>query len=399
MNRISLAALAAVIASPAFAADLGGHSSGGAFDTPVAGASLTNWSGVYISGSLGRNSTSHDMQGHQNDSSAKFLSDTDYLTRDVYTTTHADSSTCMQGTNTICVPNKNGTVTEFTTDKHTESAYTLMPTGSPIPASLRDNAVNGVALYNAAVNSGYIVPVQKNTDDKFPGLPTGNMGDALLKNGGSAVDYTVDSTELFSFDGAAKGFTGSLGLGYDVMVGRSLLVGIAGDYQFRNAKTTIGDVEFTQSDAIFLGGRLGALPTGNMLVYVLGGYTWLNHDGVAGKLGEHDGTAGHWQKKIGDGPLRGELPAGEYSATYGDGSFGGFTLGAGAETPIAKGLFLGIEGRHTWYGKETLVNWTQTDDTNHTISTGTVTDEPTEWYVGATLKLKLNSGGFNDSLK
>jgi opacity protein-like surface antigen len=170
-----------------------------------------------------------------------------------------------------------------------------------------------------------------------------------------------------------------LGVGYDKQIG-SMLLGVMADYQFRTNKTTIGGVSVKESDAIFLGARAGFLPTHNMLVYVLGGYTWLNHSGVVNSLQSADTNYGD---------------AG-YTAKYGDGSFGGFTLGGGAEIPVARNWFLGVEGRHTWYGKEDLVSstYTYTSPTAYHQDKYHVTDEPTEWYVGATLKLKMGGDSF-----
>jgi opacity protein-like surface antigen len=196
---------------------------------------------------------------------------------------------------------------------------------------------------------------------------------------GSGEATPADSVDWsgwpLSLDGTAKGFAGSLGIGADQQMGR-MVVGVLADYQFRNAKTTIGGVDVAQSDAIFLGGRLGYLPSNQMLVYVLGGYTWLNHDGLASKLQNAN-------------PFAGENG---YTSTYGDGSFGGFTLGLGGEYAITKSLFVGLDARHTWYGKETLatVDFADADAAAHY----SMTDEPAEWYVGATLKWKVGADTF-----
>lgn len=317
VSSLILIAALALFANPAVAADLGGSKDGGAsYDLGATPGAAVNWSGFYIQGGLGRSATNHDVQGSGETSSAKFTSD-------VY--------------------------------GHTDA--------------------NGVTTYNTtpcATNEACSIAIPKGT----PVIP-GADGDAVLKSFPDATGYTVDASELFSFDGTAKSFVGSLGIGADQQMGR-MVVGVLADYQFRNAKTTIGGVDVAQSDAIFLGGRLGYLPSNQMLVYVLGGYTWLNHDGLASKLQNAN-------------PFAGEKG---YTSTYGDGSFGGFTLGLGGEYAITKSLFVGLDARHTWYGKETLATVDFADAANHTAAHYSVTDEPAEWYVGATLKWKVGADTF-----
>lgn len=314
-RTFALALATALSASTAMAADLGGQ--GGYSVETVAPGGSASWSGFYIMGGVGRSSTAHDVKGQDDGSTAKALSDV-FIHEDGKGKVTYNSTPCAEG----------------------EICQQMFKKGDT--------------------------------------LPVGEGGIPFIASHPDLVGYTVDATNLFSTDGTASGFVGSLGLGYDKQFG-SMLVGVMGDYQFRSNKVTIGGIDVKESDAIFLGARLGYLPTHNMLVYVLGGYTWMNHSGVAGALQNAD-------------PLYGTKG---YSATYGDGSFGGFTLGGGAETPIAKNLYLGIEGRHTWYGKENVLASTYTyenfggyhQDTRH------ITDEPTEWYVGATLKLKVGADG------
>ncbi len=346
----TLAAAVALSATPAMAADLGGN--GGYKDTieTVAPGVSASWSGFYIMGGLGRSSTSHDVKGQEDYSTGKVLSDTNYLTHDVYSyvVTNADGKT----------------ETVYSKSCPTGATCTVTPAGTPVDDATK-TALTDLDVVQT-VHKGAVIPHD------------GELGDAVWKNGGSTVGYTLDTTSLFTRDGTASGFVGSLGLGYDKQFG-SMLIGVMGDYQFRTNKTTIGGVNVKESDAIFLGARLGFLPTHNMLVYVLGGYTWLNHSGLVNSLQTAD-------------PFYG---APGYEAKYSDGSFGGFTLGGGAEIPVARNVYLGVEGRHTWYGKEDILSSTYTyaDGAYHHDSFH-VTDEPTEWYVGATLKLKMNGDSF-----
>ena len=133
-------------------------------------------------------------------------------------------------------------------------------------------------------------------------------------------------------------------------------------------------VKVFKSDKYYLVESDG-IPAHQMMVYALGGYTWLNHSGLANNIQTAYPSLG----------------ADGVTTTYGDGSYGGPTLGLGAEMPVTKGIYLGVEGRHTWLGKETVATSKfNYGDVYYHQSTTTVTDEPSDWYVGVNLKLKLN---------
>jgi len=351
----------ALSAGAATAADLGARGStkdGGTYDALAPVVTPTDygssWGGFYIMGGVGRSSTAHDVQGRTDDSTAKFLSDTTYLNKPVYvqttgTVTTGTVTTTCTATAPCYVTGKPAAAETYTTLPAGSVASTL-PTGATLPAGSTSTAARG------------------------DGVIRGDLGDKVLANAGSAVGYTIDTSSLFSYDGTATGMAGTLGLGYDAQLGKMVL-GVMADYQFRTAKTTIANVDVKQSDAVFLGARLGFLPAHQMMVYALGGYTWLNHSGLANNIQTAYPSLG----------------ADGVTTTYGDGSYGGPTLGLGAEMPVTKGIYLGVEGRHTWLGKETVATSKfNYGDVYYHQSTTTVTDEPSDWYVGVNLKLKLN---------
>lgn len=410
LRTVALASMALTgAATCGHAADLGASHNGGYKDdgsTIMPGAS---WSGVYIEGGLGHAATEHDVKGHTDETSAKFLKEADYLTKDVYAvkvpagtvhheavivhhdavtvhheavTVHHDATETTPAYDEVVTPAHDEVVTpasdevvapahdevvtpartEYTTDKTTSGATLWKPAGSVVTAE--DKTTIGATLVDTTVAS------TTKADGSLYALPTGKTGDDLLANGGDAVGYTLDTSSMFSSDGTGKGVTGYVGLGYDRQFS-SFLIGVKGDYQFRSAKTTIDGIDVEQSDAFFLGSRLGVIASDRFMVYGLVGYTWLNHANFADNLRaadhSHSGT----------------------EAVYGDGSFGGVTFGGGVETRITPNLYVGLEARFTQYGKETIYTSNYADADNHSKSSTVVTDEPSERYIGVNLKYKL----------
>jgi opacity protein-like surface antigen len=369
MKKLLVFAFLGLTPASALAADLGGHSSYKDDLSSVVGSGATaNWTGLYIGAGLGHNSTSHDVKGQQDDSSAKFLGKTDYLNSNIYSyVSETKGAACSDGKNANCVKGHYAADTIVYTNEvpaEGDTSKTLWkPAGSTVTA--KDKAVIGDGLAGVAVNSA-------KANDK---VGAGDLSDAVMANAGPAVGYTVDATSFFTQSPTGKGWAPSLMIGYDKQVS-SMVFGVMADYQFRSASTDFGNgLSISQSDAFFLGGRLGFLPTQRVLVYGLAGYTWLNHNGAADALRAVD--------TINDAAYT------EHSASYSDGSFGGLTVGAGVETVVMPNVRIGLEARETWYGKETILNSTFTDPSAHTRVSTNVTDELSELTVMGTIKLNL----------
>jgi opacity protein-like surface antigen len=369
-------ALVALTPTCGHAADLGAAGGGYKDGSSLPGMPGVTWSGFYVEGGLGHSSTDHDVKGRTDDSTAKFLKDdVTYLTKDVYsyvsTKGHKQGDSCTSATDgTHCVTvdgtsawdNNIADTISYTTDKsNAGTAYTILPAGSVLPTGA---TITGTDSSGATVTAG--------TKDKFPNGDNAKFGDALLANGGSNVGYTLDTSSLLSSDGTGKGIVGYVGLGYDRQFG-NFIAGIKGDYQFRNSKTSVLGADIEQSDAFFLGTRVGALIADRFMLYGLVGYTWLNHANFADNLRASD----HSRQGT--------------EATYGDGSFGGFTFGGGVETRIMPNLYLGLEARFTQYGKETIYTSNYVNGTEHSSTHTSVTDEPSERFIGVNLKYKFGN--------
>jgi outer membrane immunogenic protein len=170
------------------------------------------------------------------------------------------------------------------------------------------------------------------------------------------------SREVASLDGLnSSGITGGAQIGFDYQMGR-VVVGVFGSYDLSSMDTTasLGPIDLTlieKGDEWTVGARAGYLLHPRVLAYVLAGYTqadWTFGDGLLGK------------KEV---------------------TFEGVTVGGGLEYALTQNVFIGLEGTHTFYGKETILDDYDAEDNEG----GRLNDEIGETKVLGTLKIKLNS--------
>lgn len=216
--------------------------------------------------------------------------------------------------------------------------------------------------------------VWKTVDNKiaaFPGI-TGTTCETLAKSEGkrqfdAGSHFTVpgDSRDIANIDGVnSHGVIGGGQIGYDQQVG-SWVVGLFGNYNFSGMETDVSFDEFSakieKDDEWTAGIRAGRLLSERTMLYGLIGYTRTDYLFTASP--DVDGL----KDKV---------------------TFDGVTFGAGLEHAVTNNVFLGIEGTHTIYGDETILDSYDADR-----NTGSkVTDDLSETRVMGTLKIKLNGG-------
>jgi opacity protein-like surface antigen len=176
-----------------------------------------------------------------------------------------------------------------------------------------------------------------------------------------------DSREIAGIDGVnSHGLVGDVRVGYDLAFGRFLIGGF-GSYGFNSMETSgfisgLGSASIEKGDEWSIGARAGLIVAPRTLAYILAAYTQSDWEfGVAGAGG------GGGSREI---------------------TFDGVTVGGGVEFALTSNVFLGIEGVHTFYGEETIL-----DSYNSAANAGgRLNDELGETKVLGTLKIKLNSG-------
>lgn len=152
---------------------------------------------------------------------------------------------------------------------------------------------------------------------------------------------------------AGSGVIGGGRAGFDLARGR-FLVGAFAEYNLSLAESKLDAfggtlLSIEKGDEWTIGGRAGILIDPRTLVYGMAGYTQTSYD----------------FKALGGG----------ISVDY-----SGITAGAGVEFALANGVFMGIEGSHTFYGDETVLP----------LGGGfSVQDALDETRVMGTVKLKL----------
>ena len=173
------------------------------------------------------------------------------------------------------------------------------------------------------------------------------------------------SREVASLDGLnSSGITGGLQIGYDQQIGNRFVVGVFGSYDLSSMNTTatVSDVTMTlieKGDEWSIGARAGYLLHPRVMAYVLAAYTQADWEFI-----------GDQRKDI---------------------TFDGLTIGGGLEYALSRNVFLGVEGTHTFYGKETVFD-VYDPDYNNGIR---VNDEIGETKILGTLKVKLNGDLLN----
>lgn len=186
-----------------------------------------------------------------------------------------------------------------------------------------------------------------------------------------AIDGLVQP--LFGLNGLdTSGLTGGGQIGFDISRGR-FVFGLFGAYDLSTAETTVSlaDTEIKaieKGDEWSVGARLGYIVAPRTLTYVLAAYT--QSDFSFSGAGDTKGVPNGQTKDV---------------------TFDGLTLGGGIEFALTSNVFFGIEGTHTFYGKEVISDFHNNEDRGR-VGVRT-TDEIDETKVMGTLKIKLNGGG------
>lgn len=183
-------------------------------------------------------------------------------------------------------------------------------------------------------------------------------GQIGIVNAGHDISLEGPGGTLLELDGlAASGIIGGGRVGFDLARGR-FLVGAFADYNFSDATTELNVLgtnllSVEKDDEWTIGLRAGMIVAPRTLLYGLVGYTETTYA----------------FKALGGGV---------------DVDYSGVTAGAGIEFALANGVFLGIEGQHTWYGDETVLP----------LGGGFhIDDALNETRVMGTLKVKLSGFG------
>lgn len=239
---------------------------------------------------------------------------------------------------------------------------------------------------------------QLNEDGSCGGSPvlgtkTGPYGGGNTKDHGNGVGATTNAwneddhatvdggkRELARLDGVnSRGALGGGRLGFDWARGR-LLFGAFAEYNFSNMESNasiagLGNFSLEKQDEWAVGGRVGYIVAPRTMVYALAAYKQTEYD-VKGL----------------DNPVLG-LTNVSSGAT-----FDGVAVGGGIEFALMANVFLGLEYQHTFYGKQTLINFGPEAGSNaEAIGHGVrVIDDLDEDAIMATLKIKLNGFGLND---
>lgn len=211
------------------------------------------------------------------------------------------------------------------------------------------------------------------------------LNDFKKSLGGIGADDSIaidpSSREVGSLDGInSHGLVGDGRIGYDFAHGR-FLVGVFGSYGFSNMESNVNGSlgisgngkdlaidRIEKGDEWSIGARAGLIVAPRTLLYILAAYTQTDYEfsGV-----DFDAAA----------------PAKFAKET----TFDGVTVGGGVEFALTHNIFLGIEGTHTFYGEETVL------DTGGTEVGGfgqRLVDDLDETKVMGTLKIKLNDNLF-----
>ena len=215
--------------------------------------------------------------------------------------------------------------------------------------------------------------------DPFRPLTVDNINKAFLttfkscseidKDAGKVGIQPFDTSEgasrkVLGVDGVnSSGIVGGGQLGYDQQVGR-FVVGVFGSYDLASMDTEVSAVgtnitAIEKGDEWSLGVRGGILLGQRTFAYVLAAYTETEYTFAGiGKAGSDK-----------------------------DVNFSGITVGAGLEHALTQNVFLGIEGTHTFYDSESLVD-AYDSPSNPGVRRQ---DEIGETKVMGTLKIKLNN--------
>jgi outer membrane immunogenic protein len=118
------------------------------------------------------------------------------------------------------------------------------------------------------------VNAQSNDEQPFNGPKIGVSVDRRSLDG----SYDVPNVETpLKEDKAGIGYRGHVG--YDLQIGETFVIGaeggIAGGGRSLSAKSNIADYQLKPKWSYDVSGRVGVLPTSNILIYGRAGYSWL----------------------------------------------------------------------------------------------------------------------------
>jgi outer membrane immunogenic protein len=233
---------------------------------------------------------------------------------------------------------------------------------------------NGAYCYDQDGSTGWWNPTDSSSAAVQPTDPTAPSWNDAVSNvptGGCAGSDTAtvspSSKDVANLDGLnSSGIVGDGRIGFDLARGR-FLGGVFASYGFSNMETTasiagLGNAWIEKGEEWSVGARVGVLVNPRTLAYILAAYTQTEYEfGIAGGG----------------------------SSSSKDVTFDGVTVGGGVEFAMTNNVFLGIEGTHTFYGEETLLD----SGASPVGGFGTrLNDELSETKVMGTLKIKLNSG-------
>lgn len=333
MRTFGLAAsIVALLSSGAIAADVynpGSAKDGAGFSGPVA----VNWTGLYIGGSVGYGNANHELSLH------------DYFKDFCALRAQAEDPEFNAFEDNIDL--------DAAEDVHPH-LDNIISGATPVgPKPARSATLKNVKSLDAGITG---------TDCESVTHPA--LTDPLKKN--PAVTVSGDSREIASIDGVnSSGLVGDGRIGFDVARGR-FLFGVFGSYGFNQMETDasiagLGSASIEKGEEWSAGARAGILVNPRTLAYILAAYTQTDYEfGIAG----------------GGSSSSREI------------TFDGVTVGGGVEFAVTNNVFLGIEGTHTFYGKETIFDEYDADN-NRGLR---LDDEIGETKVMGTLKIKLNTG-------
>jgi opacity protein-like surface antigen len=379
-NKATLFALTTLLlSSSAFAADVFSGDKSLKDDSNYAGASVVNWTGFYVGGSLGYGNANHNM-GLQ-----EYFKD--YCTDDVQDETFdgfsnsdrrktlanrkkAAAGDSNYGLNSLYDPLDDTVVADGTSGSNPGEDKQGQFIAEPLtPASWAkcEDVQRGLNSNRGAGDLGSAT-VLHGTPGYNAGDPGSNRGSA--STGGGLSNVSGDSREVIGLDGInSSGLVGDARLGFDLARGR-FLFGVFASYGFSDMSTSVRaatlDINaIEKGDEWSIGGRVGYIVAPRTLAYVLAAYTETDYSFSGIKMLDGKFTGG--AKEV---------------------SFSGVTVGGGVEFAVTQNIFFGIEGTHTFYGKENIA-----DGYNPVTNEGVrLTDEIGETKVMGTLKIKLNSG-------
>jgi outer membrane immunogenic protein len=115
-----------------------------------------------------------------------------------------------------------------------------------------------------------------------------NQDHDLFFNGAIDRNLAAANVQLTPTETAGgRGWLGRVGAGCDYQFNNNFVVGVFGDYDWRDMKThdlanmgTIFDASEKNRSAWAIGGRVGYLPYPNLLTFVSGGWTEAHYDGM-----------------------------------------------------------------------------------------------------------------------